>query len=190
MVLNGGKTVVAVILLMCVANASANPCAGKESGFVNDFSGCRNYFSCVATIAFPLECPLGFYFNELEQNCDMPGNVVCSRCPPTGITLTRNSNSCSEYTLCISGTAIDRECATGLYFNTDTSQCVLMKDVVCGINNCPSTGVAVVPNLVDCTKYLLCSEGTVVDELTCTSGFYFDRNTLQCVNAANCPAPV
>ena len=48
MALNGDKkTIVAVVLLMCIAKVAANPCAGKTNVFVNDYSGCNRYFSCL-----------------------------------------------------------------------------------------------------------------------------------------------
>lgn len=181
------KTVVAVILLMCITNALANPCEGVTRGFVNDFSGCRNYFSCVAGSAFPLQCPLGFYFQTSTQSCDLSENVDCSRCPATGILITRNANSCSAYTICIDGIPIDRECETGLWFDEDTGKCDLIENVICtGINNCPETGVAVVPDLTDCTQYLLCSNGTITDTRTCTTGLKFNPNNLRCVPSDEC----
>ncbi|CAO1424489.1 unnamed protein product [Diamesa hyperborea] len=112
MVLSGVKSVVAVILLICIAKTSANPCAGRESGFVNDFAGCRNYFSCVNGFAFPMLCPAGLYFDEANQTCDL--NVDCIPCPPTGNIFIRSPSSCSSYTICIAGTPLKRECATGL----------------------------------------------------------------------------
>lgn len=188
MVLSGVKTGVAVILLMCVAKASANPCAGINSGFVNDFSGCRNYFSCVNTIAFPVQCPLGLYFDEENQICDLEANVECARCPPTGTVFTRSPNSCSAYTMCINGSPIDRECATGLWFDIPTNRCALIADVACeGINNCPATGVAVVPDLTNCQRFITCSNGEVVDNLECGAELWFDSKTLNCVVATECP---
>lgn len=188
MVLSGVKTVVAVILLMCITKTSANPCVGRDSGFVNDFAGCRNYFSCVSGNSFPMQCPLGLYFDELNQKCDLEENVECNRCPPTGTILTRSPDSCSAYTLCVNGTPLERECAPGLWFDTVTSECDLMANVECtGINNCPPTGVAVVPDLTDCTQYLVCSNGAVVDTRTCTTDLFFDRTLLRCVVAEACP---
>lgn len=184
------KTVVAVILLMCIAKTSAeiNPCAGRNSGFVNDFSGCRNYFSCVSEIAFPAVCPMGFYFDEVNQKCELEANVVCSQCPPTGIEFIRSPTSCSNYTICVDGTALERECSAGLWFDTKTKKCDLIENVLCeGINNCPSTGVVVVPNVADCTQYFICSNGAVVDTRKCATGLFFNRTTLQCVAAAECP---
>ena len=188
MVSSGVKTVVAVILLMCIAKTSANPCAGRNSGFVNDFIGCRNYYSCFDGFAIPAVCPMGFYFDEVNQKCDLEANVVCNPCPPTGTVFIRKPTSCSNYTICVSGIALERECSAGLWFNTETNGCDLIANVVCvGINNCPSTGVAVVPNVADCTQYLICSNGAIVETRTCASGLFFNRTTLQCVVAATCP---
>ncbi|CAO1437515.1 unnamed protein product [Diamesa serratosioi] len=188
------KTIVTVILLLCTGNVLSqvvNPCAGMTSGFVNDFSGCRNYFSCVNSVAFPLECPLGLYFQSTTSKCDLIENVECSRCPATGTTATRNSNSCTAYTLCINGVAIDRECAAGLWFDIPTSRCDLIANVECeGINNCPETGTAIVPDITDCTKFLVCADGEVLETRECADDLFFNPNTLKCVIADVCPPKI
>lgn len=57
----------------------------KFTGFVNDYSSCPAYFSCLGYTAFELNCPNGLYFDGTRGVCDFPQNVQCSMCPPTGI---------------------------------------------------------------------------------------------------------
>lgn len=55
------------------------------SGFVNDYSGCANYFSCIDYTPFEVSCPAPFHFDAVRLVCDLPTHVRCSICPATGI---------------------------------------------------------------------------------------------------------
>ena len=86
MALNGGKTIVAFILLMCIAKVAANPCAGKTNVLWMMFSVAEN-----TSIVWIKTC-------EKESNYET--SVVCKRCPSTGTLAYRRDGSCICYTLC------------------------------------------------------------------------------------------
>jgi Chitin binding Peritrophin-A domain len=58
------------------------------SGFVQDFSSCPAYYSCIRFLAFASVCPEPFHFRETgfgEGFCDWEESANCQPCPPTGL---------------------------------------------------------------------------------------------------------
>lgn len=59
-------------------------------GFINDFSSCSAYYSCVNFLAFMMECPVGFHYLQTGAGqgiCHYPDIANCQRCPPQGVKL-------------------------------------------------------------------------------------------------------
>lgn len=53
-------------------------------GFVNDYSHCPAYYSCVNFLAFNVDCPDPFYFKTTGSGdgfCQWPDAITCERCP-------------------------------------------------------------------------------------------------------------
>ena len=188
MTLNVAKTIVAVVLLVCLGEVAANrglPCAGIMNGFKNDYSDCGRYFTCINEVEYPQQCSTGLYYDEFHQTCDRPENVECLRCPATGYLIYRHTDSCSSYTFCENGVYTDYRCPPGSYFHEFIRSCFESKQVVCDI--CPSTGVAVVHDRLDCRKFSLCNNGAIVSSNYCANDQFFDRNTKACVFSETCP---
>ena len=80
------KVLTFVCLVSCsTALPALESCPLIGGGFVNDPSGCPNYFSCVKGKMFPLTCPSPLFFNPADSTCAIPEAVDCKRCPATGI---------------------------------------------------------------------------------------------------------
>lgn len=185
----GLKIIVTVGLLFGIAEVTANqghPCNGIMRGFINDYTDCGSYFSCIDQMEYHQQCPKGLYFSQLLGKCDLAENVVCLRCPETGYLIYRHTNSCSTFTLCANGLDQTSECEAGSYFHEYTRSCFESKHVVCHI--CPTIGVAVVHNASTCKSYDLCNDGEIIGSFRCPSDKFFDRNTKRCVEAEYCPA--
>ena len=126
------------------------------------------------------------YFDEKLQICDYEANVVCERCPATGTLAYRRDGSCIGYTLCINGNPIERECASGLWFDTVNLNCAVKAGVTCAENNsCPAAGMHDRPNAGK--KFDICIDGKLVSTQTCGTGTFFNVNTNACVEATACP---
>lgn len=187
MVLKSAKKIVAVVLLMCIATAQTNPCFNKDSGFLNDYSGCRNYFTCFEGYTFPQKCKLGLHFNETMQICDLEAAVKCVPCPATGSLVYRELGSCTQHVFCINGVAIKNNCEAGEVFDTNYESCVPEAEFKCDfVNHCPDTGIGKLPN-DSCKTYDLCFNKENKGSITCPNNMWFDQNTTGCVIAEACP---
>ena len=189
MTLNGSKAVVAIVLFICITNVAsdANPCFNTDRGFINDYSGCRNYFSCVDRFTFPVKCNLGQHFNETLQYCGLEAEVTCVPCPATGSLVYREAGSCTRHVYCIDGVAYRNDCDTGQVFNVNNESCVPEADFKCDlVNSCPDTGIGKLPN-DRCKTYDLCFNGENKGSVTCPNNMWFDQNTTMCVATSACP---
>lgn len=183
------KVVVIVVLFICFTNvaADANPCFNTDSGFLNDYSGCRNYFTCFQRYTFAQKCELGRHFNETLHFCDLEAAVKCVPCPATGSLVYREAGSCTRHVYCINGVAIRVECEAGQVFNVINESCVPEADFKCDVvNHCPLTGLTKIPNDT-CKTYDLCFNGENLGSVTCPNNKWFDQNTTFCVEVATCP---
>ncbi|CAO1361357.1 unnamed protein product [Diamesa tonsa] len=186
--MNCVKTIVAVVLLVCLGEVAANrglPCAGIMNGFKNDYSDCERYFTCINEVEYPQRCPNGLFYDENSQTCDRPENVECLRCPATGYLIYRYTDSCSNYAFCENGVHTDFRCQMGSYFHEYVRSCFESQHVVCDI--CPYYGSVVVHDRSDCRKYNLCSSGQIIGSNYCDNDQFFDRNTKTCVSSPTCP---
>lgn len=85
-------------IFLCTINATS-PCDSLDpalggTGFVNDFSSCGAYWSCVKGTAYPATCPEGHSFFEDTavppiQQCkvelDATNPQFCQECPLEGV---------------------------------------------------------------------------------------------------------
>ncbi|KAG5680496.1 hypothetical protein PVAND_010003 [Polypedilum vanderplanki] len=180
-----------ILTLAIFTNAQLrqNPCEviPTGNGFVNDYSSCPAYYSCVSNVPFEKTCPEPFYFHETgigEGLCEWPDQAECRRCPVTGVVNIRRPDSCFNYTQCINGNAIDRSCAPGTAFDRQLGMCVVVEQADCShINPCSlisqATGNA--PSPLFCNDFYICFNDELVSgPHRCQSGLLFDSIDLQC----------
>ncbi|CAO1366378.1 unnamed protein product [Diamesa hyperborea] len=193
MVMNGAKVVVAVVLVMCIANVTAqttNACANVTSGFRNDYTECRNYFSCVQGFEFPQQCANGLHFNVATSRCDLEANARCVPCPATGRLIYRMAGSCRGYVRCNNGNAVRLECDLGLWFNPINQVCERRATVTCPHrHDCPINGDHYIRAEGDltCLRYQFCSNGLMEGIYSCARDLFFNVALGRCVASARCP---
>lgn len=175
---------VLIFLGFLLASAIANnPCENRHLEFVNDYAGCGRYFSCINGFPHPLECPNGAWFHE--SACHAPESVPCERCPSEGVFAFGTPNSCVEYTLCINGIALERECAPGTRFDRIQERCAPRESVQCDYLRCPESGRVIVADPSNCQGYLVCDYGDEVARRECSSGLLFDPELGSCSRSEN-----
>jgi Chitin binding Peritrophin-A domain len=91
-----------------------DPCYGKHYIFVNRPTGtCTSYYRCEYGVGVPLDCPEGFHFDEANQMCNFPNDLVCIDAgkptpptpPPTGATTPDQTAPTPEPTAFVTGSA-------------------------------------------------------------------------------------
>lgn len=189
--LMNSKAAFACLLFAAVSQVNAeNPCEGRHFEFVNDYASCSRYFSCVNGVAHPVECPDGRWFRADPPACVAAGSIPCTVCPSTGVVTIGVPNSCTEYTLCINGNAMERECAPGTLFDWRLGQCDLKEVVTCDYLLCPDTGLVLVADPTSCEHYLVCDEGEKLARRQCANGLRFDPVLGSCSRNENIPCPL
>lgn len=141
-----------IFLSLLIAFAKAqlfNPCEGRHLEFVNDYSSCSRYFSCVNSFPHPVECNDGRWFNLNPLGCFLPETVPCERCPATGSQIVADPTSCRHYLVCVNGEEIARrECADNLLFDPVLGSCAREENVFCPLRVKTFAGIPTVPNVV------------------------------------------
>lgn len=187
----------AVLVLGSIPRSEANRCIGRPDGtFVNDFTDCGAFFTCVRQAQVPGRCPDGFYFNEERQLCDNQWNVVCLLCigeepevPPANFATPDFfpiENECRKYTLCANGVGFLRECSPGLMFDPVTRTCDLEQNVDCVESVCPNNinpiEATMVPDPTDCARYYICFQRQPIGGMShaCNDGLLFDPVNMRC----------
>lgn len=199
----------AVLVLGSFPRSEANRCIGRPDGFfVNDFTECEAFFTCVRQSQVPGRCPDGFYFNEERQLCDNQWNVVCLLCTgeepeepepepeepseevdPANVPVPEFfpiENECRKYTLCANGVGFLRECSPGLMFNPVSRTCELEANVDCIESICPNNvnpmEATMVPDPTDCSRYYICFQRQPIGGTShaCNEGLLFDPVNMRC----------
>jgi len=170
------------------ARLNENPCMvlpPPGHGFVNDYSSCASYFSCVSYLPFEVTCPHPLYFDPNRLVCDSPQNVACSICRASGIHGVRDPTSCTRWTLCVNGVQIAQECAPGTAFDASIERCNLAEFVNCAADTCAQLegGVGIAPAPDSCTAYQYCYGGRSLARGQCQTGMTFDTTTNRCVRS-------
>ncbi|EDS41002.1 conserved hypothetical protein [Culex quinquefasciatus] len=180
--------VLAVGFLVSLVSAQ-NPCANQPDGrFVNDFTACEAFYTCVRNMPVPGRCEPAFFFNEERQMCDHPWNVISARSISRnleGVEFFPIENECAKYTLCINGRGHLQMCGENLLFDRTLKQCVPAETADCEQSVCrnhfnPNIPQAV-PDPDDCASYFMCFGGQIVQESTrCAGDLLFDPVLLRC----------
>jgi len=186
------KLLATVVALICATSQTSgldvNPCAhlpAPGDGFVNDVRGCASYFSCVRWLPFEISCPAPFYFDPRRNVCDLPQNVDCNLCQPTGVHAVDDPSSCTKWFLCVNGRKLPQECAPGTAFDPERGTCNLAENVRCQIDTCANIdgGVGVAADPDSCESYLYCYNGRQLARGQCSPGLAFDSTEKRCVRA-------
>ncbi|XP_052861342.1 peritrophin-44-like [Anopheles cruzii] len=98
---------------------------------------CSQFIMCSEGYSTVGQCAEGFQFDSQQRACNPAKRVTCKtvRCPtqsnPGKIVYLPGVESCEEYFICQSGTAIRKYCAPGLYWDAAKERCDLAQKVSC-----------------------------------------------------------
>ena len=107
-----------------------------------------------------------------------------------------DATACDKYILCVEGVESPKTCGVGDHFNPTTLDCDLPTNLTppCAIvsNACatatPDAPFVADPSVIDCTKYLVCSNKVQVGlAKTCAVGLFFDAVGQRCSSKFVCP---
>lgn len=125
--------VTALVGLSAANRASTDiyPCPHSGTTRLAHLSTCSQFVQCVNGVAVEESCADGLFFDEESQKCTTAAlancNVEQTPCPkwtdPENLVFLTNGNSCNQYFMCYDGEPLALECASGLNFNSRTSQC-------------------------------------------------------------------
>lgn len=130
-----------------------------------------------------MRCPDGFYFCSECEACLPLEDVECERCPDgEGVHTFPIDGSCMDYTLCINGQSLERQCAPGTRFHPTRLECVQRELVECEADvRCPPTGTELIHDPNSCLHFIICSDGMQLDRRQCAQGLVFDKETNRCI---------
>jgi Chitin binding Peritrophin-A domain len=157
--LNGTITTTASTTTSTTTTVTPTPeiCEGVPDGqYVRSPYACELFYYCLDGVGDVRSCPIGEWFEEDLQECDLIENVVCelgsgSTTPATdddenarcvGVedyTYIPSFESCNEYYMCRNDTAYLQSCPPGTYFDMERQTCDLPQNVVCDITTTQST---------------------------------------------------
>ncbi|XP_055595390.1 peritrophin-44-like [Uranotaenia lowii] len=188
-----------------VPGAEANRCQGQPDGtWINDYTSCPAFFTCVRNTPVPGVCPDGFHFNEAERKCDHPWNVVCIVCveggeqptdpedPPPEVRKSKREgpffvpieHECRKFGVCSGDVGFLAECAPGMMFDPVSRQCDVEANVNCQQSVCPNNINPNEPTFVhdpfDCSAYYICMNREPLLRDTCLGDLLFNRELRTC----------
>ncbi|XP_062555531.1 probable endochitinase [Armigeres subalbatus] len=118
--------------LLLVSQSYAQSCNGQLNGSTQpDLSRCNRYYSCSNGNAIAMSCAAGLHYNAQQKVCDRPINAGCVKCPTSGFKNLPVDGACGKFIQCFQGVAKERECPSGLLFDSDYGQCNLQRNVKC-----------------------------------------------------------
>lgn len=101
-------------------------------------------------------------------------------CDPVEPSWHPHPNYCDRFFICFWGNPVERQCAPGLHFNRNTTQCMEPELANCVLDYTPECATPDDPNVLvfhphvdDCTRYFLCHNGTPIRR-ECAPGFFWD----------------
>lgn len=188
-------------------------CQNVANGrFIDNSASCPAFFQCVNGRAYAGECTDGTWFNPVNEHCDVPWNVPCDadngvevelecvekepevtvQCRNTSeVHTVQHPTDCSRYFLCVNGLPTVRNCAPGLEFNVETSQCMIPALANCQPPRCPSYNfpVTFLYSNTSCSEFYVCFNGEPVQHL-CADGLHWDRDRHWCADPKDAECPV
>ncbi|OXA57736.1 integumentary mucin C.1 [Folsomia candida] len=145
---------------------------------------CSMYYICMGNDYYLLVCPVGYYFNPVWDNCDLPVNVP--ECDggtyPTGPTTT-------EVTTVITSTPTTTPPTTTTPTTTPPTTTTLPTTTTTTPttttrppdNGCPATGTTKISHEEICEAFWLCVEGVRQEPyFVCPGGLFFDPILQKC----------
>lgn len=158
--------------------------------FVNDYTDCSRYYSCLNGVGLSITCPDGRWFHPDPAGCYEAESVPCLRCPSEGVINVGVSGSCTDFTLCINGNEIPQSCGAGLRFDPIDGRCNLRELVPCTYDRCPATGSVLVPDETSCSHYFVCVNGEQLARRECAPSLRFDPVRLSCAREEDVACPL
>ncbi|XP_053690710.1 uncharacterized protein LOC128739258 [Sabethes cyaneus] len=166
---------------------------------------CNQYYLCAGQVGVPTICPVGLWFDELNQICSNPANVNCPHGPATPAPdpfavcenvfeyrFVRDEDYCYRYVQCIGGTPYPLVCHDGLWFDQERQTCDRSEYIECdGIQppdvrppdysgSCENIEDGLlVPHHTFCNEYFLCVH-EVGWPIICPLGLWFDVEQQTC----------
>ncbi|XP_037025483.1 cell wall integrity and stress response component 2-like [Bradysia coprophila] len=92
---------------------------------------CSKYYVCVAGVRTLRTCGANLLFDRSLGDCNVATTVKCVRDPATvcatynGFVRIGDPSDCTKFFTCLNGLSYHQTCASGLYFNPETTACTL-----------------------------------------------------------------
>ncbi|XP_011870340.1 PREDICTED: uncharacterized protein LOC105563386 [Vollenhovia emeryi] len=160
---------------------------------------CNQYYECVEGDKILRTCPIGTYFDDAKEVCNLAAKAKCTRplpshniligdydtkCSPDGRRF-QHESSCTEYYLCSKGKKILKSCSEGLHFNVTIQMCDYPEKKCDRVTPRPTISLDVCPpagstekvwlsHECECTQYYECVDGERVLR-DCSDGLHYDH---------------
>ncbi|XP_056641613.1 peritrophin-1-like [Diorhabda sublineata] len=100
---------------------------------------CQKYYECDHGNRYSMTCPDGYLWNHINNYCDFPENVDCSRtittpkpiCDDQDGTFYANTTDCTKYIECVNGEAKDLTCPDDTWWDEIRLTCDYPEYVDC-----------------------------------------------------------
>ncbi|UYV70525.1 hypothetical protein LAZ67_7003416 [Cordylochernes scorpioides] len=152
---------------------------------------CDRYIFCSHGVPYLKSCPNNLHFNPITYVCDWPDKVDCGSPSPTlppaipspetcicQCCLMPDPSDCTQFVLCLNGTAYSDHCGVGLAFNPDLETCDHPAGN-CTDPLCRDDPEGSVSNPLDCSTFYECSNGIPFLHV-CEEGLHFSPASLTC----------
>lgn len=144
-----------------------------EGSLKEDPEDCAGYLKCVDGILVKGKCAKGSFFNADLKICETDENGICDPKQCSEGSIQADPKDCSGYLMCVDGNLIEKKCAKGSFFNAYLKICEIDENGNCDPNNDKCTEGSLEADPKDCSGYLICVDGNLIEE-KCAKGSFFN----------------
>ncbi|KAH8303530.1 hypothetical protein KR018_000910, partial [Drosophila ironensis] len=155
--------------------------------YVASQTNCSSYYQCQGSVATPMSCGSGLYFDKNSQQCvsTVPASCISASNPCQGKAVgsfAASSTSCGGYYYCGASGPVSGQCPAGENFNPITMSCVYANQYTCTMTSGSSGNSSTMVSLNLCN---LVENGIYFgNPSNCSSWNYCQNNVLR---SGNCP---
>ena len=170
-----------------------------KTNFV-DFNNCHKYFQCTSTQKYDSQfCPEGNYFDIKSGSCIRKSQAQCYKHPvpdevcgttkiPIRNKFVKDRATCRGYFFCKDTGSYTTDvsptwgqCGVGLFFSEDRQACIPPKETTCDEDRCDGVeSGTTLSQRIGCQHYLVCSQGSEMEERKCPDNEYYDAALNEC----------
>ncbi|XP_050418453.1 chondroitin proteoglycan-2 [Patella vulgata] len=163
---------------------SSETCTNEE--FRPHSTDCTKYLQCSNGVLVEQTCASGLHWSVQDSRCEQPADAGCTTSSETCTNeeLRPHSTDCTKFLQCSNGVQVEQTCASGLHWSVQDSRCEQPADAGCTTSSETCTNEELRPHSTDCTKFLQCSNGVLVEQ-TCASGLHWSVQDSRCEQPAD-----